>query len=297
MDNLFQIQRVITEEHNGMLIREFLFKELGISRRALTDIKFSGGDILINDNHVTVRERLNVGDLVTVKFPPEQRNESIIPENIPLNIVYEDEYILVIDKEPYMATIPSREHPNQTVANGLQYYYDEIGLAATIHIVNRLDRDTSGLLIVAKNRHVHHLFSLEQKQGTIDRQYEAIVHGIIEEKNGIINAPIGRKQTSIIEREVRADGQLAVTHYEVVRTFNNRTWVALKLETGRTHQIRVHMAHIGYPLLGDVLYGGTQQLITRQALHSKSLQFYHPLLKENVQFTAPLPEDMQLLTI
>lgn len=296
MKDFFQITWFIKEQkYEGMLVREFLLAEKGISRRALVDIKFAGGDILINGNHVTVRESLHVGDSVTIMFPPEQRNDTIISENLPLDIVYEDEYILVINKPPYMASIPSREHHSNTLANALLYYYDQIRLCATIHIVNRLDRDTSGLLIVAKNSHVHHLFSLEQKKGTIQRQYDAIVHGIIEDSNGIVNAPIGRKETSIIEREVRADGQQAVTHYEVLKAFKDRTWVSLKLETGRTHQIRVHMSYLGHPLLGDKLYGGRDDQIPRQALHSKSLKFYHPLLEKELEFVAPLPDDMRKL--
>lgn len=295
--NSFEIQWLIKKEYEGILVREFLLNVKGISRRALVDIKFAGGDILVNGNHVTVRESLHMGDCLTIKFPPEQRNNTIIPENIQLDIVYEDEYILVLNKPPFMASIPSREHHRKTLANALLYYYDQIGLHATIHIVNRLDRDTSGLMIVAKNSHVHHLFSLEQKKGTIHRQYEAIVHGIIENTSGLVHAPIGRKESSIIEREVRNDGQQAITHYEIIKVFKDKTWVSLKLDTGRTHQIRVHMSYLGHPLLGDGLYGGRQDLIARQALHSKSLQFYHPVLEKNLEFIAPLPDDMRKLTL
>ncbi|HHW39042.1 MAG TPA: RluA family pseudouridine synthase [Bacillales bacterium] len=290
--NYLKIQWKIDKKYDGMLIREFLLKEKGISKRALVDIKFYGGDILLNGSHVTVREVLRTSDCLQVWFPPEIRSDGMIGENIPLHIVYEDEHILVINKPPYMASIPSREHQRGTLANALIYYYDQIGLSSTIHIVNRLDRDTSGLMIVAKNSFVHSLFALEQKKKSIQREYEAIVHGGVRDDSGIINAPIGRKEESIIEREVRNDGQHAVTHYEVKKRFSERTLVSLKLETGRTHQIRVHMSYIGHPLLGDDLYGGQRDLMPRQALHSKTVTFYHPLLERELAFSVPLPADM-----
>lgn len=294
-----EIRWKIDSKYDGMLIREFLQKEKGISKRALIDIKFYGGDILLNGSHVTVREVLRPGDCLEVMFPPESRSDGIIGENIPLHIVYEDEHILVINKPPFMASIPSREHQSGTLANALIYYYDQIGLSSTSHIVNRLDRDTSGLMIVAKNSFVHSLFALEQKKKSIQREYEAIVHGVVRDDFGVINAPIGRKAESIIEREVRNDGQHAVTHYEVKKRFKDlfheRTLVSLKLETGRTHQIRVHMSYIGHPLLGDDLYGGQRELISRQALHSKTVRFYHPLLERELAFSVPLPADMENL--
>lgn len=290
---LFQLQWQIKEQHEGMLVREFLLKYKNISRRALTDIKFHGGAILVNDKHVTVRYPLKVGDCLTIKFPPEIRSEGIKPENIPLDIVYEDDSILVINKPPFMPSIPSREHPSKTLANALVAYFEKIELPSTIHIVNRLDRDTSGLMLVAKHSYIHYLFSLEQKKATIHRQYEAIVHGVMAEDMGMVSAPIGRKETSIIEREVREDGQHACTHFKVIKRSGDWTWVLLKLETGRTHQIRVHMSYLGHPLLGDTLYGGKQTRIGRQALHSKRLRFFHPLLQKELEFKAPLPEDIK----
>ncbi|WP_458414293.1 RluA family pseudouridine synthase [Schinkia sp. CFF1] len=293
----FTLQWKIEKKYDGMLIREFLLKEKGISKRALVDIKFQGGDILLNGEHVTVRKSLQAGDYLVIQFPTEVRNDGITPENIPISIVYEDEYILIINKQPFMASIPSREHQSGTLANALIHYYNKIGLPSTIHIVNRLDRDTSGLMIVAKNSFVHSLFALEQKRKSIHREYTAVVHGVVEHDIGTIDAPIGRKEESIIEREVRNDGQHAVTHYEVKQRFSDRTLVSLKLETGRTHQIRVHMSSIGHPLMGDDLYGGKRDLIARQALHSKCVMFYHPLLEREFAFTVPLPDDMEKLVI
>jgi 23S rRNA pseudouridine1911/1915/1917 synthase len=284
----------ITETDEGKLVREFL-KEQNISRTALTDIKFKGGGIYINEQPVTVRHVLHAGEQLEVHFPPEKRSVDMLPEPIPLRIVYEDDYLLVIDKPPFMSTIPSREHPTGTLANALLYHYDQQQLQTTVHIVTRLDRDTSGLLLVAKHRHVHHLLSELQKQGRIKRRYEAICHGRLGQDKGMIDAPIGRKSDSIIEREVREDGQRAVTHFQVIKRMQDYTHVSLQLETGRTHQIRVHMSHIGHPLVGDELYGGSREKLARQALHSKELSFFHPFVQTEYCFQSELPEDMKQL--
>ncbi len=288
---MFTLKWSIQAEEEGTLVREFL-RSKGISKAALTDIKFHGGTIKVNDTVVTVRHVLKEGEDLVIVFPPEERSEDMKPEPIPLTIVYEDEYVLVINKEPYMSTIPSREHPTGSVANALLYHYDRQHLDSTVHIVTRLDRDTSGLLLVAKNRFIHHLLSKQQQEKAIRRTYEALVHGVVEQEEGTIDAPIARKADSIIERVVREDGQRAVTHFRVVERREALTHVSLQLETGRTHQIRVHMAHLGYPLLGDDLYGGTRDEIGRQALHSKTLTFYHPVHEKEYTFTSELPDDM-----
>ncbi|MGE7872136.1 RluA family pseudouridine synthase [Bacillus paramycoides] len=290
--NRFTLKWTIQSVAEGILVREFL-KTKGISKAALTDIKFHGGAIEVNGEHASVRHKLQAGEELQVFFPVEERSEGMIAENIPLCIVYEDDAVLVMNKEAYMSTIPSREHPSGSVANALLYHYDKQHLASTVHIVTRLDRDTSGLMLIAKNRFVHHLLSKQHQQKGVKRTYEAIVHGMILEEVGTIDAPIGRKADSIIERTVCEDGQRAVTHFKVMESFPNKTRVALELETGRTHQIRVHMAHIGHPLLGDDLYGGQRDVMKRQALHSTSLTFYHPILEKEVTFTSSIPDDMQ----
>ncbi|MFJ8452700.1 RluA family pseudouridine synthase [Bacillus paramycoides] len=290
--NRFTLKWTIQSVAEGILVREFL-KTKGISKAALTDIKFHGGAIEVNGEHASVRHKLQAGEELQVFFPVEERSEGMIAENIPLCIVYEDDAVLVMNKEAYMSTIPSREHPSGSVANALLYHYDKQHLASTVHIVTRLDRDTSGLMLIAKNRFVHHLLSKQHQQKGVKRTYEAIVHGMILEEVGTIDAPIGRKADSIIERTVCEDGQRAVTHFKVMESFPNKTRVALELETGRTHQIRVHMAHIGYPLLGDDLYGGQRDVMKRQALHSTSLTFYHPILEKEMTFTSSIPGDMQ----
>jgi len=292
--NVFTLKYLVDEMDSGKLLREFL-KEKQISKTALTEIKFFGGGLFANNVRVTVRYPLKAGDEILVQFPREIPSEDVIPEAIPLNIVYEDDYLLVIDKPANMASIPSREHRKGTLANALLHYYQSCGYGATIHIVTRLDRDTTGLMLVAKHRHAHHLFSLQQKKYAIKRRYEAIAHGMLEMGSGRIEAPIGRKDTSIIEREVRSDGQQAITNYEVLGGFPDYSHVSLWLETGRTHQIRVHMAHLGHPLAGDTLYGGEKTHIARQALHSCELSFYHPVREMQLSFHSSLPEDMSRL--
>lgn len=278
----------------GKTVKEFL-KEQKISKTALTDIKFHGGKITVNEQEVNVRYPLQINDGLTILFPEEEPSMGLIPERISLDIVYEDDYVLVINKPQGMSTIPSREHPNGSLANGLIGYFQSIQLQATIHIVTRLDRDTSGLVLVAKHRHVHHLLSQQQKSGLIKRTYMAFVEGNFETMSGSIEEPIGRKDTSIIEREVRRNGQYALTHYRVIQQFPSFTWLELQLATGRTHQIRVHLSYIGHPLLGDDLYGGSMEKMNRQALHCKQLVFKHPFSNETLQFSSELPDDMKRL--
>ncbi|MGX1900566.1 RluA family pseudouridine synthase [Thermolongibacillus altinsuensis] len=290
----FQLSWNITEKDEGKLVREFL-KEQHISKTALTDIKFKGGGIYVNGQAVTVRHLLRAGEHLEVHFPPEKKSAEMIAEPIPLDLVYEDDYVLVVNKPPCMSTIPSREHPHGTLANGLLYHYEKQQLFTTVHIVTRLDRDTSGLVLVAKHRHVHHLLSEQQKKGKIKRRYEAICHGHLKQTAGTIDAPIGRKGDSIIEREVREDGQRAVTHFRVLKYVDDMTYVSLQLETGRTHQIRVHLSYLGHPLVGDDLYGGKREKIARQALHSRELTFFHPFLQTTLTFQCDLPNDMKQL--
>jgi 23S rRNA pseudouridine1911/1915/1917 synthase len=294
MDKRFKLRWLISDQDSGISIKDFV-KENKISKAALTDIKFEGGKILVNQQEMNVRYRLKSGDTLEIIFPAESPSEGLRGENIPLSIVYEDEYVLIINKPPFMNTIPSREHPTGSLANGLLGYYERIGLQAATHIVTRLDRNTSGLVLIAKHRHVHHLLSESQKSGLVTRKYVAFVHGNLQEESGVIEAPIGRKLNSIIEREVSNLGQYACTYYQVLNRTSLFNQVELKLETGRTHQIRVHMSYIGHPLLGDDLYGGSLSLINRQALHCKSVAFIHPFNKEVISIEVPIPEDMDIL--
>lgn len=296
MDSRFTLRFMAKKE--GQLLREAL-QEWRISKRALTAIKFDGGLLTVNGIERNVRHALQVDDCVEVTFPPEEKSEGLMIEHGDLAIVYEDDTILVLNKPAHQSTIPSREHPTNSIANLVCGYFEQQGLPSTAHIVTRLDRDTSGLLCIAKHAHIHHLTGLAQRNGEISRQYEAIVHGHVDQDNQSIVAPIGRKETSIIEREVREDGQYAHTDVTVIQRFyigaEPMTHIGLKLHTGRTHQIRVHMSSLGHPLVGDELYGGSRLHMDRQALHCVSLNMTHPLTSEHLQFTSMLNEDMQNL--
>ncbi|TWT04838.1 RluA family pseudouridine synthase [Planomicrobium sp. CPCC 101079] len=287
----FQLTYVAAD---SILLREAL-SGWGISKRTLASVKYSGGRILVNGKEVTVRHVLEKDDAVTVIFPNEERGEGLIAEEGPLKVVYEDEALLIIDKPPVQNTIPSREHPTGSLANIVAKYFEDQGIPATLHIATRLDRDTSGLVCIAKNRHIHHMLSMQQQEKKMKRRYQALVHGQLEKTELVITEPIGRKSTSIIEREVRQDGQFAETQVQVLRHFDGYSHVKLQLNTGRTHQIRVHLSHIGHPLLGDDLYGGKRDLIARQALHCGELELIHPTTGKLLSFASPLNGDMAKL--
>ncbi|HAQ06591.1 MAG TPA: RNA pseudouridine synthase [Bacillus bacterium] len=296
MAKYFSLEWTTDAVDRDKLLRDYL-REKEISRAALTEIKFNGGFISVNGHEANVRYQLKSDDRVKVVFPVEVPSPAMKGEAIPLSIIYEDEYILVVNKPSGMNTIPSREHPFGSLANGLIGYYEAKGISATTHIVTRLDRDTSGIVLIAKHSHVHHLFSKQQRTGGVKRTYEALAEGIIGPETGMIEEPIARKNDSIIEREVNPDGQYACTFYRVLKRYGNFTHIQLRLETGRTHQIRVHMAFIGHPLLGDTLYGGNRQLISRQALHCREIKFIHPFLQKEFHFSSELPEDMKKITL
>lgn len=290
----FELQWHITSAYEDKIIKDFL-REKEISKTAVTDIKFKGGYIEVNGQAETVRYKLKQGDRLTVGFPIEEISEGIKSEALPLDILYEDDYLIAVNKSAGMSTIPSREHPSGSLANALMGYYEQINLTATVHIATRLDRDTSGIVLIAKHRHIHHLLSKQQRAGEIDREYEAFAEGDLKQDRGTIIEPIARKSDSIIERRVHPDGQYACTHFEVINRSNCHTHVKLKLETGRTHQIRVHMSHIGHPLAGDDLYGGKVDFISRQALHCRRISFYHPILEKKLVFVQEMPNDMKNL--
>ncbi|WP_227395750.1 RluA family pseudouridine synthase [Jeotgalibacillus aurantiacus] len=292
MDKQFSLEWTVHQQEDQLLLRDFLGGK-GVSKRALTSIKYDGGLITVNQNEVTVRYVLKQDDHVKIWFPVEQISEQLKPEEVPLDIVYEDDYVLVINKPPVMNTIPSREHPSGSVANLLAGYYLKNGIHSGIHIVTRLDRDTSGAMLIAKHSHIHHLLSEMQKQKKINRMYEAIAEGEITQMSGTIDLPIARKGSSIIEREVNSSGKRAITHYEVQSTGHQFTHLFIRLETGRTHQIRVHFSYLGHPLAGDDLYGGGRTEISRQSLHCRSVAFEHPVTGENLQILVPVPSDMQ----
>jgi len=287
----FVLVKRADREDAGQLLREFLKERAGLSRAAITAVK-KDGDLLVNGNHVTVRYSLEEDDEIQIVFPKETESPGLIPEPVPLDIIYEEPAFLVVNKPADLQTVPSRQDWRKAVANGILFYLKKSGLASTAHMVTRLDRDTSGLVLVAKHGFFHESFTRMRMNGQLSREYIAIIHGHLSDKEGTIDAPIGRKDGSIIERCVREDGQRAVTRYKVLKETADYSVVSVRLETGRTHQIRVHFSYLGHPLAGDDLYGGKRELIGRQALHCYRLRLHHPITMETMTLTVPMPEDM-----
>lgn len=235
------------------------------------------------------------GDVVSIKLPEEK--SEFEAENIPLDIAFEDEDLLIINKQPYIVVHPTKGHPTGTLTNAIMYHMNETNQSFKIRFMNRLDRDTSGLVAIAKNPHCQSSFMKQSQAGIVDKRYVAIVKGIMESDSGTIDLPLGRPYEDSVERAVMEDGAPSVTHYKVLERFQSGfTMLELKLETGRTHQIRVHLSHIGYPIVSDHLYGIEQHdLIGRQALHAKELSMIHPVTGDKISLDTDLPEDMKKL--
>ena len=284
----------ISKESNGFRIEQFL-KHKGYSSQNITQIKRMPKSVLVNGQHGYMRDTLNTGDTLTICIQENDRSEKIPPTFLPLDIVYEDEDIIVINKPAGMPIHPSMNNYDNTLANAVSHYYQTQGIPYTFRCVNRLDRDTTGLTILAKHLISSAILNSEVSVRGISREYLAIVKGFTEDE-GTVNAPIGRKEGSTIERQIDVlHGETAITHYKRLAYQDGLSLISLKLETGRTHQIRVHMKSIGHPLIGDFLYNPDFTKINRQALHSYRLRFTHPVTKKPLVFTAPLPEDMQAL--
>ncbi|ARI78012.1 RluA family pseudouridine synthase [Halobacillus mangrovi] len=279
---------LVPEEWDGYSVKAFLFEYGRFSRQIFKRVK-EAGKVLVNEASSELWKPLHTGDEVTVCFPEEDRGERIFPEEGPLSIVYEDEDLLVLDKPAGVAVIPSIDRSQTSIANRLLYYYDKQGISSTIHIVTRLDRDTSGLMVVAKHAYSHMLLTKEQKQ--IERRYKAIVHGVVLQDQGVIDEPIARMAGSIIRRTISAEGKTSQTIYHTEERYKHFTLVELELLTGRTHQIRVHMAHLGHPLAGDALYDGEEMAFLQgQALHCHQVKFLHPWTKERMSFASAIPK-------
>lgn len=282
----------ISSSASGLRIEQFLRRQ-GYSRQNLTLLKKMPESILINGAWSYMRTPLNADDILTVHIQETESSPNIPPENLPLDIIYEDEDIIVINKPAGMPVHPSLNNYRNSLANGLMYYYQKQNKPFVFRCTNRLDRDTSGLTVVAKHMVSSAVLSEMGVRHEITREYLAIVRGTLTPASGTVRAPIGRTGNSLIERRVDFEnGEAAVTHYCVKEEKNGHSLVSLILETGRTHQIRVHMKYIGHPLIGDYLYNPDTRFISRQALHSYRLAFRHPVTGGPMEFTAPLPEDM-----
>ena len=291
MERIFEYQ--ITAAEEGRKIGDYL-REKGYSRHLLRQLKETEDGLLRNAQPTFTTVALKAGDRIRVRLLEKaEGSEAIMPAPLPFEIVYEDEDLLVVNKPADMPIHPSFQNHGNTLADALTWHYQQHGEDFVYRCINRLDRDTTGLLIVAKHLLSASILSDMVGKREIHREYLAIVKGIPPE-NGTISAPISRKKGSAILREVNFEtGEPAVTHFARLEIRNGLSLVSLKLETGRTHQIRVHMGYIGCPLIGDYLYYPECSRISRQALHSHRLSFLHPITGKALSFTAPLPEDMK----
>ena len=290
------IEYTIPESQNGLRVEQFLRRK-GYSRQNLTEIKRMPQSILVNGIHYYMRQTLAAGDHLQVCICETESSEKIPPVKLPLNIIYEDEDILVINKPAGMPIHPSMKNYYNSLANALAWYYQDQGKPFIFRCSNRLDRDTSGLTVISKHLVSASIMADMTKKRLVHREYLAIVKGDLTPPAGTITAPLSRKEGSIIERTVDFDhGEEAITHYKLVKKENGHSLVSLQLETGRTHQIRIHMKYLGYPLIGDYLYNPDMEHITRQALHSYHMEFPHPITGQKMTFTAPLPSDMSAIS-
>ncbi len=281
----------VPKEFEGSPLLTFL-KEKRYSSQIITHLKRTENGILLNGIWGRVRDILHENDILTITLIESESSENIVPTNLPLDIIYEDEDLMVINKAADVPIHPSQGNYDNTLANAVAYHFAQKNEPFTYRCINRLDRDTTGLLILAKHMYSASLLSNMVQNREIHREYLAIATGLVPEE-GVIETPIGRVDGSTIERQVDEEhGDYACTHYKRLTYKNGYSLVSLKLATGRTHQIRVHMKHIGHPLPGDFLYNPDYSVIKRQALHSHRLQFVHPITGQAMEFVTELPVDM-----
>ncbi|MEE5988409.1 RluA family pseudouridine synthase [Ligilactobacillus equi] len=278
-------------------VRTFL-KDKGLSRRFLAQIRNNNGGYTVNGREGRMVDMLSSGDQITVTLPTETaRKIDLVKSFVPIKVVYEDRDFLILDKPDHLASIPSHLHRLDSVVNRVAGYYQVRSYHGLVpHIATRLDRDTTGLVLLAKHRYAHSLVDQQLRNHAIEKEYVAITSGQLAQDYYDIRAPIGRKEDSIMLREVRPDGQAARTELFVTQQLHQASLLRVRLHTGRTHQIRVHTAFLGHPLVGDRFYAGMRTpLIQRQALHCQRLKFYQPLLEKWVEVTTDLPADMQAI--
>lgn len=294
IQDLYQVDFIVGSGEGNRLLHSYLTGIKQLSEKALKKLK-KEGSVLVNEMPALLRNTIYEGDRVSLIYPPEKKSPYLIPEDIQINIVYEDKDILVLDKQAGVCVHPTKNYPGGTLANGVLFHWEIIGENSTPHFVNRLDKNTTGLILVAKSTYVAQQFFKQQIEGIIKRSYLAMVIGEIQGNNGSIDLPIAREDNPTIKRMITEDGQPSITHYWVEERLPGHTLLALQLETGRTHQIRVHLSHLGYPILGDSLYGGDSTLLDRQFLHAFHLTFYHPVKQKKMEFASKLPDELAIV--
>lgn len=286
-----ELYYTVTESDDS--IKQVLKNKFNMSERFILKLK-NHQCIFVNDFSVPINFKINSGDKLVIKENFVEDSSNIVSNSeINLDILFEDDYFLIVDKPAGIAVHPSILHYSDSLCNGVKYYFEKIGLKKKIRPINRLDKDTSGIVIFAKNEYIQECLVRQMSSNTFKKKYIAILLGILEKDFGTINAPIARKDDSIIERCIDENGEKAISHFKVIKRFDNLTQVEYTLETGRTHQLRVHSSFIGHPILGDSLYGKKSNLISRQALHAYEISFVHPITKREVIIFSRLPLDMQ----
>ena len=292
------LEKKVEDVVEGTKLREYLKREMGISTRLIRSASIQKR-IFINNEVVKMNRVIKNGEIIKIDLEKEE-SQNIAPEKIDIDIVYEDEDILVVNKKPFMVVHPTKTYQSGTLANGVINYFMESNQNCIVRLVSRLDMNTSGLIIIAKNQFSHGMLSKAMSENKVEKRYLAIVHGIFKEKQGTIDKPIYRPEgiDNGTRRVVDERGQRSITHYKVVEEFSDSSLVECKLETGRTHQIRVHLSYLGHPIYGDVLYGDGDNegdLIERQALHAYGLDFKSPRTEKELSLRADLPDDMKEL--
>ena len=274
-----------------MSLEEFLYGN-NISGRLFRRL-YKRKHIYLNGKFVRKSTALKKGDKITIYMEDEE--DDISPEKMELDIVYEDDDLLIINKQADIVVHPTKSHQKNTLSNGIAYHFKENDIKKKIRFVNRLDMDTTGILIVAKNPYAHQQMAIQFEENTVTKKYYALVEGVVEKSEDTIDLPIGREEEASIRKIVTKNGQEALTTYKLVERYNGATLLEVQIFTGRSHQIRVHMNHIGHPIIGDSLYNKKSPYINRQALHSYYLKAKHPRSHNEIEFIAPLPRDMEHL--
>lgn len=291
-----KLEYIVTQDNKYFNIKEILKCHFEISERLLAKLK-RNQKILLNGKPSYINALVKNNDSILIDLDFKEENENIIASKMDLNVLFEDEAMLILNKPFNCPVHPSILHFEDSLSNGVKYYFNSNKLHKKTRPVNRLDKDTSGIVIFAKNEYIQENLIKQMKTNTFKKEYLSILEGHLETTSGTISAPISRKDGSIIEREINPIGDYAITHYELIKNFTKNdqklSLVKFILETGRTHQIRLHSKYIGHPILGDSLYGRASNLISRQALHAYKVTFIHPVSKKKITIETDLPEDMQ----